>query len=346
MRLTRLLYHSPHLIRTQPTHFRTPLTTRHTPLALASSFHTTTRVHTLTRNDIAEEKNVYNIVDRVYAIKDANERNKKLIDIINTVKTFQNPTHKEILVLKAAHVYRGKSYFEMQDQAAALKELEIAEELGVGDERLYYEKGNVLANLGQYASAIRYLTMTINQAGAGGDLNLAALTVRALCYFEISDKNKSLQDINEVLFYEPDNVRAKLERGRYNADSKPVSALRDFKDCMSSPIKEEKGEALFRAGVIYLKTGATTEGEKMFSELEALDPTHPRVHTAKELLQTIKKQSREPFLQSAEKMQKKDDVSADLAQLLKDLKKDSSSPKPKQDVAKEYKDNLSSLLKN
>jgi len=141
----------------------------------------------------------------------------------------------------------------------------------------------------QFSSAIRYLSKTIDEVLPGDPLYVESLITRSQCYSQINEKIKALQDINESLIYQPDNLRARLERGRFLVEDNPEDAIEEYEKVLDAEDIDTdlQAEAYFRIGYAFIKKGEPDVAIRSLLQAQRLDPNHPRVSLIKDIINEI-----------------------------------------------------------
>eukprot|EP01124_Arcella_intermedia_P025246 TRINITY_DN447_c0_g1_i1.p1 TRINITY_DN447_c0_g1~~TRINITY_DN447_c0_g1_i1.p1 ORF type:complete len:453 (+),score=143.53 TRINITY_DN447_c0_g1_i1:48-1406(+) len=264
----------------------------------------------ITRKRVEEVDDIRNLLDEYHqGSQTAEQRVTSLSSLISQIRNWvpssaqidKDFTQKEKYLLKLAHVYKGKALLEMEKKEEALEEMERGEELSP-DNILYFEKARILTLLNKFSLAVRYLGKTINEVIPGDPLYVEALMVRAQCYHQMGDKKKALQDVNEAIFYQPENHRCRLEKGRYLEDN-PDEAIEEYEKVLDAENvdKDSQAEAYFRIGYAYLKKGEPEVAIRSLQQSERVDPEHPRVQVLKEILKELETRAKE---QEAEEKRK------------------------------------------
>eukprot|EP01126_Amoeba_proteus_P051514 TRINITY_DN6154_c0_g2_i7.p1 TRINITY_DN6154_c0_g2~~TRINITY_DN6154_c0_g2_i7.p1 ORF type:complete len:257 (+),score=73.84 TRINITY_DN6154_c0_g2_i7:1424-2194(+) len=98
--------------------------------------------------------------------------------------------------------------------------LDEAENLLLRDETDYvlsFMQAEIHRQTNNFAIALRYYTHIISnvEPQEGSNLYLAALLGKSTCHHNLSEKEKAMSDVQEILFYEPNNTQAKVLLASY-----------------------------------------------------------------------------------------------------------------------------------
>eukprot|EP01126_Amoeba_proteus_P051513 TRINITY_DN6154_c0_g1_i3.p1 TRINITY_DN6154_c0_g1~~TRINITY_DN6154_c0_g1_i3.p1 ORF type:complete len:613 (-),score=144.31 TRINITY_DN6154_c0_g1_i3:34-1872(-) len=132
-------------------------------------------------------------------------------------RSLNDKERKFLIYLYTAH---GRALTMDNQKDLALKMLDEAENLLLRDETDYvlsFMQAEIHRQTNNFAIALRYYTHIISnvEPQEGSNLYLAALLGKSTCHHNLSEKEKAMSDVQEILFYEPNNTQAKVLLASY-----------------------------------------------------------------------------------------------------------------------------------